>query len=182
VSTADDASAPSRVLVALRVDATPERAFAAFTREIAQWWRPNRLFQFSPGRSGVLSFEAGAAGRLVETYDDGTTFVIGEVHTWDPPHHLALSWRQASFGPDQSTELHVRFERVGAQTRVSVEHLGWDTIPQQHAARHGFPLAPFQLRLAEWWQAQLRNLAEVASSDRSSPLTTAVRGWPPERH
>ena len=51
--------APSRVLVALRVNATPERAFAAFTTDIALWWRPNELFQFSVGRSGTLSFEPG---------------------------------------------------------------------------------------------------------------------------
>ena len=60
-----DATAPSRVLVALRVDATPERAFAAFTDEIGRWWRPNQLFRFSTERSGTLAFEPGPAGRLV---------------------------------------------------------------------------------------------------------------------
>ncbi len=166
MSITGDAGAPSRVLVALRVDATPERAFAAFTGEIGRWWRPNGLFQFSVGRSGSLAFEPGPAGRLVETYDDGSYFVIGEVRTWDPPHHLAVGWREGSFAPDQSTELHVRFEPVGAQTRVTVEHFGWDGIPQQHAARHGFPLAAFQLRFAEWWQTLLRDLAEVATGQR----------------
>ena len=58
--------APSRVLVGLRVDATPERAFAAFTGEIGRWWRPNGLFQFSVGRTGELAFEPGPSGRLVE--------------------------------------------------------------------------------------------------------------------
>ena len=58
--------APSRVLVALRVDATPERAFAAYTGEIGRWWRPNGLFQFSVRRTGELAFEPGPSGRLVE--------------------------------------------------------------------------------------------------------------------
>ncbi|HVW28031.1 MAG TPA: SRPBCC domain-containing protein [Polyangiaceae bacterium] len=150
----------SRVLLATRVNATPARAFAAFTEEIGQWWRPNGLFQFTRGRSGVLSFESGPNGRLIETYEDGTAFVIGEVRAWDPPHRLVVTWRQASFAPDQSTELHVRFEEAGKQTRVVVEHFGWDTIPQRHAARHGFPLATFQLRFAEWWQDMLRNLRD----------------------
>lgn len=153
---------PSRVFVALRVDATPERAFAVFTRDIARWWKPNGLFQFSDNRTGTLAFEPGPAGRLVESYDDGTSFVIGEVRAWDPPHHLAVEWREASFGPDQSTELHVRFEPLGEQTRVVVEHFGWDGIPAAHAARHGFPLAPFQLRFAEWWQTLLRRFEEAA--------------------
>jgi len=42
---------------------------------------------------------------------------------------------------------------------VTVEHFGWDAIPQDHAARHGFPLNAFQQRLAEWWQALLRSLS-----------------------
>jgi hypothetical protein len=29
---------------------------------------------------------------------------------------------------------------VNNGTRVTVEHFGWDTIPQENAARHGFPL------------------------------------------
>lgn len=154
----------SRVLLAIRVSATPARAFAAFTEEIGQWWRPNDLFQFMRGRSGVLSFEPGSNGRLIETYEDGTVFVIGEVRVWAPPHRLVVTWRQESFAPDQTTELHVRFEEAGEQTRVTVEHFGWDTIPQRHAARHGFPLATFQLRFAEWWQVLLRNLRDRASS------------------
>jgi uncharacterized protein YndB with AHSA1/START domain len=150
----------SRVLVAMRVTATPERAFAAFTQEIGLWWKPSGLFEFSRGRSGVLSFEPGPNGRLIETYADGEVFVIGQVSQWDPPHGLVVAWRQASFAPDQSTELRVRFEQAGQQTRVTVEHFGWDTIPDRHAARHGFPLAVFQRRLAEWWQALLGNFGD----------------------
>jgi len=150
----------SRVLLATRVNATPARAFAAFTEEIGQWWRPNGLFHFTRRRDGVLSFERGANGRLIETYGDGTVFVVGDVHVWDPPRRLVVTWRHQSFAPDQSTELHVRFEEVGDQTRVTVEHFGWDTIPRSHAARHGFPLATFQMRFAEWWQVLLQSLRD----------------------
>jgi hypothetical protein len=69
---------------------------------------------------------------------------------------LVLSWRQASFPPDVSTELHVHFEPAGlAETRVSVEHYGWDSLPPEHASRHGFPFPAFQLRFAEWWRTLL---------------------------
>ena len=53
----------SRVMVALRVDSTPEVAFEAFTTQIGTWWRPNGLFQFSEGRTGTLAFEPGPTGR-----------------------------------------------------------------------------------------------------------------------
>jgi hypothetical protein len=148
----------SRVLVAVSVAATPERAFAVFTEQIGRWWRHNGLFQFTDSRTGTLAFEPGPTGRLVETYADGTEFEVGRIRTWAPPAELVLSWREASFDDNQETELHVRFEAVGDRTRVTVEHLGWDTIPQDHASRHGFPLPIFQHRFAEWWQSMLRSL------------------------
>ena len=154
----------SRVLVSARVNATPARAFAAFTEEIGQWWRPNGLFEFTRRQRGVLAFEPGENGRLIEHYGDGTVFVVGDVRVWDPPHSLIVTWRQESFAPDQSTELHVRFEEIGNQTRVTVEHFGWDKIPEGHAARHGFPLPTFQLRFAEWWQVLLQNLRDHVGS------------------
>ena len=59
----------SRVMIALRVRATPLRAFEAFTAEIGQWWKPNSLFAFTPRAPGVLSFEG--QERLIETRDGG---------------------------------------------------------------------------------------------------------------
>ena len=70
---------PSRIFVSLRVAATSERAFEAFTREIGQWWRPNGLFRFTPGDPGTLTFEPGPGGRLTETQSDGHRFEIGRI-------------------------------------------------------------------------------------------------------
>ena len=148
----------SRVLVAVSVSATPAHAFTVFTEQIGAWWRHNGLFAFSEGRTGTLAFEPGPAGRLIETYDDGDVFEIGRVKVWQPPAELVLSWREASFDADQETELRVRFDASGDRTRVTVEHFGWDTIPTAHAARHGFPLATFQLRFAEWWRQMLTDI------------------------
>lgn len=38
----------SRVLVSVRVAASPARAFTVFTEQIGQWWRHNGLFQSAP--------------------------------------------------------------------------------------------------------------------------------------
>ena len=145
----------SRVIVALRVKATPERAFAAFVGEIDLWWRPNGLFQFTPHSPGTLSFEAGEGGRLIETLANGKVFEVGRIRAWEPPHRLVFGWRQATFAPDQDTEVEVRFEALGDQTRVTVEHSGWDSVPQAHAARHRFPATVFLTRHGEWWQTLL---------------------------
>jgi uncharacterized protein YndB with AHSA1/START domain len=145
----------SRVIVALRVKASPQRAFDAFVGEIGAWWKPNALFRFTPREPGVLSFEPGPGGRLIETREGGKVFEIGKVRAWEPPHRLVFSWRQATFAPDQDTEVEVRFEAVGEETRVSVTHTGWDSVPTEHVARHGFPIGLFLTRHGEWWQALL---------------------------
>lgn len=155
---------PSRVLVAIRVKVTPERAFEAFTQEIGAWWRPNGLFSFTRRDTRALSFEPGLGGRLLMLQTTGEPFEIGRITRWDPPSRLAFSWRQESFSPEQDTEVRVSFDPVGDETRVTVEHLGWDGIPREHAARHRFPLDVFQLRLAEWWQMMLSSLVTRAQT------------------
>lgn len=152
----------SAVIVSIRVDATPARAFAAFTEEIGHWWQASPLFQLTPRGDGTLRFEPGEGGRLVTTLANGREHEIGRISVWLPGERLVVGWRQASFRPDQATELEVRFEPVGAQTRVTIEHRGWSGIPQGHAARHGFELMLFQRRAAEHWQALLRRMAPLA--------------------
>lgn len=149
----------SKVYVALRVKASPTRAFGAFVDEIGAWWRPSPLFQTTPRAPGRLAFEAGAGGRLTETLANGKVFEIGRILDWAPPERLVFSWRQASFPPDLHTEVEVRFDPIGEETRVSIEHRGFTRVPAQSAARHGFPDPVLQMRLADWWRSQLAGLA-----------------------
>lgn len=148
----------SKAFVALRVPADPERAFEAFTQEIASWWQPSPLFQVAPEGDGELAFEPGAGGRLVTRQTNGEIFEIGRISVWQPGKRLVFTWRQASFSPEQSTEVEVLFEPVGEETRVSIEHRAWDTIPRRHAARHGFPEHVTLQRAADWWRGSLAAL------------------------
>lgn len=146
----------SKVYVALRVKASAERAFDAFVDDIGAWWRPNGLFQTTPRAPGRMAFERGEGGRLTETLASGKVFEIGRISVWEPPRRLVFSWRQVSFPPELSTEVEVVFEALGEETRVSVEHRGFDRVPADSAARHGFPDQALLMRLAEWWQVLLR--------------------------
>lgn len=160
----------AKVLVALRVKASPMRVFQVFTADIGAWWRPNALFSFTPRSPGVLAFEdAGQGMRLVERLPSGKVFEIGPVRVWDPGERLVFGWRQASFAPGMDTEVEVRFEPVAGETRVTVEHRGWDTVPVEHVARHRFPDAVFLQRHAEWWRALLTSLASRAAMDVEQP-------------
>jgi uncharacterized protein YndB with AHSA1/START domain len=153
----------SRVLVALRVPAAPARAFEAFTSEIASWWQANPLFRITPQGDGELAFEPGVGGRLVTRLGNGEIFEIGRISVWEPGRRLVFAWRQASFSAEQSTEVEVLFEPVGEETRVSIEHRAWDTIPQRHVARHGFPEPVTLRRVADWWRASLGTLRKRLS-------------------
>ena len=150
----------SRVLVSVRVRTSPGRAFEIFTRDIALWWTPNTLFQFTSGRRGSLAFEPQEGGRFTETLANGTVFEIGRIRVWQPGERLVFGWRQATFQPGQDTEVEVTFEAVGTETRVTVTHRGWDSVPDEHVARHGFPEAIFLRRHGEWWQALLARLRD----------------------
>ena len=155
-------SSPSKVYLALRVPASPERAFEVFTAEIGAWWQPDDLFRITSRGDGQLRFEPGAGGRLVATFEDGEVFEIGRVSVWDPGRRLVFSWRQQSFPAGRETEVEVRFEPAGDETRVSLEHRAWDRVPRRSAARHGFPDAVTLEHVARWWRRSLRCMHETA--------------------
>ncbi|MEI9993204.1 MAG: SRPBCC family protein [Rhizomicrobium sp.] len=152
----------SSILVSVRVRAAPQAAFDLFTREIALWWRPSPLFRFTPRDGGVLSFEGGEGGRFIETLPNGKVFVIGRILVWQPGARLVFGWRQATFTKDQNTQVEVRFEAVGEETRVTVEHTGWDTVPDSHVARHTASNLVFLRRHGEYWQGLLASFAARA--------------------
>ena len=116
---------------------------------------------------GKLAFEPGVGGRLLAHLNDGETFEIGRISVWEPGQRLVFGWRHASFLLRQSTEVEVRFEAAGHETRVSVEHRAWDTIPQDHVARHGFPEHVTLQRVADWWRASLTALGAASRRELS---------------
>ncbi len=155
----------TRVQVALRIAAPPARVFAAFTREIHLWWQPSPLFSFTRAGPGRLAIEPRLGGRFTETQADGSVFEIGRVTAWEPGARLALTWRQASFAAGQSTAVDIRFEPVGTDTRVTVDHLGWDSIPAPHAARHDMVGMTFLRHHGDWWRALLAGLKAAAETE-----------------
>jgi hypothetical protein len=156
----------SRVIVSIRVPCSPVQAFEVFTEEIGEWWSHNDLLKLTPRSPGKLSFEPpsnATPGRLVEQLPNGKTFEIGPIRVWSPGEKLVVGWRQATFGPDHATEVEIRFEPVGNDTRVTVEHRGWETVPQEHVARHTLPLPIFYQWQGNQWRAGLDQLRNIIS-------------------
>jgi hypothetical protein len=121
--------------VELAVD--PTTAFAIFTEEIGQWWRPGPLNWYDSARAVGIRFEPGVDGRWLEIYDEsaGDVLEIGRITAWEPGARLVLLYRDGGHQLD-GTEVEVRFEPLegGSGTRVTLEHRGWDKVARDIAA------------------------------------------------
>lgn len=163
-------STTDSVTVTTVVALDPVTAFTIFTEEIGAWWQPKVRNLFSENRTGTMKFEAGPGGRLLEMYP-GTRqepFVVGHILIWAPGERLVFEWRQSSFGPNEVTEVDVRFEAVKGGTRVTLEHRGWDAFRPEHKARLGYAGEAFTSMIGLRW-------ADLLTALRSLSLT-------PKRH
>ena len=158
------------VRVTTVVAADPATAFILFTDEIHLWWRPLPSSQFAPGRRGTLRFEPGAAGRLVELAGS-EVHEIGRILAWEPGARLVFEWRGPGFEPGLRTEVEVRFAAVAGGTRVTLEHRGWDRLPPEHAARHGYRGGAFTSMIGLRWADQLVSLQGHARRRSASALS-----------
>ncbi len=70
-------------------------------------------------RSGI-HFETGSEGRIIQK-----TFEVGRIVAWEPGKRIAIEWRQASWEPDEVTEIEFLFKEIEGSTQVSIEHHHW---------------------------------------------------------
>jgi hypothetical protein len=103
----------------IEVAVGPDVAFKVFTEEMDLWWVRGPINFGDAGRVVEVRCEPGVGGRIGEVLDDRASGPLREsarITAWEPG--VRLCW--ASSVDDVQTE--VRFESVGAGTRVVVEH------------------------------------------------------------
>jgi uncharacterized protein YndB with AHSA1/START domain len=149
MSSADSA----KVMAFVAVD--PLAAFEVFTQETDLWWRKGPKYRFAGTKRGVLTFEPGKGGRLVEKFEEGGEFEAGKILAWEPGVRLVFEWHISNFAPGERTEVEVRFEKHNNGTRVTLEHRGWDALRADHPARHGLEGNAFVSMIGLWWGDQL---------------------------
>lgn len=142
------------VVVSVDVAVDPEAAFDVFTREIDSWWKTGPRYRFIAPWNGQMRFEPGVGGRLLEVCDLAT-FEVGKVLIWQPGKRLVFAWVLPNFDAGQSTEVEVRFEKSSGGTRVTLEHRGWDSLPEDAPARHGRIGSDFILMIGSNWASLL---------------------------
>ena len=155
------------VTTVVAVDA--DRAFAVFTDDIDGWWRRGPGHQFRPGHDGAMRFDPGPEGRLVQVFDKRgeDVYEVGRVIAWEPGKRLVFEFRGFNFAPDQATEVEVRFEPTDGGTRVTLEHRGWDSLPDGHPARHGLEGTAFTAMIGVFW-ADLLVRARLRANQREN--------------
>jgi hypothetical protein len=154
------------------VAADPATAFALFTTEVDAWWKRGPMFRPAVGKGGTLHFEPGSGGRLIETYEDGSAFEFGHVRVWEPPRRLVFDMIARKFRPGESTEVEVRFESEGQQTRVTVVNRGWDRFAQDHPVRHGMGDPAFTDMMGVWWTDLLKGAAAYIAGQSTGKSNT----------
>lgn len=118
------------VLKTVTVSRPVEEAFRVFTAELGTWW-PLRQYSVDPDRAEDAVLEPGVGGRLYERGPDGRA-EWGEVLAWDPPARVVFSWHPGR-GPEEATEVEVRFTASEGGTLVELEHRGWEILGERAA-------------------------------------------------
>lgn len=118
------------------VACTPERAFQAFTAEIAAWWP---LATHSVGEDKAISvrIEPAVGGRVFETIAGGRECDWGRILTWSPPGSFSMSWHPGR-GAETQQRVTVSFAAEGTGTRVRLVHDDWAPNPQGQSARDAY--------------------------------------------
>lgn len=113
------------------VSCAPERAFRAFTAEIAQWW-PLATHSVGRAKAQSVAIEPQVGGRVFETQDDGTQCDWGRVLDWAPPLRFAMTWHPGRT-PESEQVVELSFAAEGDATRVTLRHRGWERLGAEAA-------------------------------------------------
>ena len=112
------------------VPLAPDEAFELFTDRFGDWWpKDSHHILDTPAAEVVLEPREG--GRWYERAEDGRECDWGFVRQVDRPDRILLAWHLTPrwrFDPDpaKATEVEVLFRAEEDQTRVTLEHRGFD--------------------------------------------------------
>ena len=80
----------SAVRITMDVEASRERAFDTFTRDIASWWPDSH--HLVSGEVVMMSFEPRSGGQIVERNAAGEECRWARVLVWEPPARVVFTW------------------------------------------------------------------------------------------
>lgn len=117
---------PLSVVLELRCSAA--HAFTTWTDRFGLWWPPGHTASGDP--DATVHLEPRLGGRIFERVSDGREIDWGEVTHWDPPHRLGYLWH-IGLNRESATDVLVHFEDTDNDSRVRIEHDGWERLGDQ---------------------------------------------------
>lgn len=114
------------IIVSVHVPSTPERAFAAFAAGFADWW-PAATHSLSRNAATRCRLDATPGGAVEERGPDGTCHRWGTVESVEPGRRLRFTWHPGR-EPESAQWVDVEFTEIGAGTRVTLTHGGWEAL------------------------------------------------------
>jgi len=152
-----------------------QAAFDLFIRRLPEWW-PLAARSVSLDNAASCHVEARVGGRLYEVARDGQehdwgTFLVLEagtraVFTWHPGVPKAAA-----------TEVEVRFEPQGNETRVDIEHRDWERLGARASFVRGLMDGGWPGVLARF-EALARNASELPVVEGPGCIPRGEAEWP----
>jgi uncharacterized protein YndB with AHSA1/START domain len=108
----------------------PDAAFELFVDRFGDWWpKDSHHIADSPAADALLEPREG--GRWYERSEDGAECDWGHVLEIDRPNRILLAWQltpewKYDPDPDNATHVEVTFSAEEDQTRVTLEHRGFE--------------------------------------------------------
>jgi uncharacterized protein YndB with AHSA1/START domain len=125
------------LVVRRRINATPERLFAAWTQPelLVRWWGPQGV----ACTGAEIDLRVGGTYRIANQFPDGTVlWIAGVFEVIEPPRRLTYTWRLESQsglvervtvcfeGSGASTEVVITHERIANEAARTSHERGWN--------------------------------------------------------
>ena len=123
------------IVKTVRVRSTPDKAFKAFTEEIASWWPLDRHSLDSENVASLV-FEAELGGLVYQTMKDGSTIPWAKVQSFTPPDGFVLDWH-IGVAPENASRVEITFADVGdGVTEVVLNHSHFENSSPEDAENY----------------------------------------------
>lgn len=119
------------LIVEFEVNAPVEHVFRMWTEKTAMWWPVGHSMSGAPN---TVEFPTDPGSLIVETGQDGSEHVWGEVVECDPPNRLAFRWH-LFFDVSEATDVVMEFVWTGSKTEVTITQTGWERLGEQGQIR-----------------------------------------------
>ena len=110
------------IVHAVTVPVAADRAFEAFTTELALWWDPRLTADAATFCDVRLDPAVGTDVEFV--HEGGMRYRIGTVTMWQPANRFAMSFCLA-LDPNHPTTVAADFVGIAAGTELTLIHGGW---------------------------------------------------------